>query len=359
MSQITIRPMRDEHLDALSGLLHAQKVRQYTLDPRLVEAGTQQQSLASLAHQPRGSEHALVALDAHGRVRGCAIPDIWELSESSILCAFLSARNGVARLLALPDPAEEEAAAVAMALLTALSEVWQRLGTTGEIVRWPSADSYWFEPILIAQGFQLDSICALRSLSPLAEATHISSPGLVTRHALPTDEEVLVALLEEELRYHERFTPFVCSSPAVLTSFRRKLAQLWSGASLEEGAPLILVVEQAGEVGAMAENTLLVLGPDDEPGFTPPGRYGCIDNVCVREERRGQGIGRLLVQAIFDAFAATELQIDRYILWYNPDNPQAGRFWPYMGFVPLWTTYQRLHAVSGMESKTRCARAEN
>lgn len=359
MTQITIRTMRDEHLDALSGLLHAQKVRQYMLDPRLVEAGSRQQSLAALARQPGGSEQALVALDEHGQVRGCAIPDVWELSERSILRAFLSARNGVARLLTLPDPTEEEAAAVAMALLTALSEVWQRLGTTGDLVRWPSADSCWLEPILVAQNFRLDSVCALRSLSPLAEAAHISSPGLVTRHALPIDEEVLVALLEEELRYHERFTPFVRSSPALLTSFRRKLAQLWRGASLEEGAPLILVVEQLGEVVAMAENTLLVLGPDDEPGFTQPGRYGCIDNVSVREERRGQGIGRLLVQAIFDAFAATGLPLDRYILWYNPDNPQAGWFWPHMGFVPLWTTYQRLRTVSGMELKTPCTQAES
>jgi GNAT superfamily N-acetyltransferase len=290
----------------------------------------------------RSDEQPLVALDARGRVRGYARSSVWELAEASMLRAFLSARSGVARHLALPDPTDEDAHAVAATLFSALSDSWRAHATTGDLVRWPSADP-WLEPRLVEQGFRLDSVCATRSLQPLPEVLHTPSPQLVIRPAQPADEEVLIVLFEEELRYHERYTPFVRSSPEVLAAFRRKLARLWAGASLSEGAPLILVVERAGEIVAMAENTLLVLGFDDEPGFTPPGRYGCIDNVSVREELRGQGIGRLLTQAIFDAFAATGLHLDGYILWYNPDNPQAGRFWPRMGFHPLWTTYQRLH----------------
>jgi GNAT superfamily N-acetyltransferase len=282
----------------------------------------------------------LVALDAKGRVRGYARAGVWELSQTSILRAFLSARNGVAADVALPDPAEEDAQAVAAALLIALAEYWNSNETTGDLIRWPSSDP-WLELILLEQGFRLDSVCAIRALQPLAELPRVSS-SFVARHACSADEETLVALFEEELRYHERYTPFVRSSPDVLAAFRRKLARLWQGTSLHEGAPLVLVVEQTGEVVAMAENTLLVVGPDDEPGFTPPGCYGCIDNVSVREERRGQGIGHKLVQAIFDAFAATGLSLDSYLLWYNPDNPQAARFWPHLGFVPLWTTYQRL-----------------
>ena len=288
----------------------------------------------------------LVVLDANGRVRGYARAGVWELAETSMLRAFLSARNGVARVLALPNPAEADARAVAMALLAALSDGWRGSATTGDLIRWPSADP-WLEPLLAEQGFRLDSVCATRSLQPFTEDVRAPSSGFTVRPAQSEDEEVLVRLLEEELRYHEHYTPFVRSSPAVLEAFRRKLARLWTGVSISEGAPLLLVVEQAGEIVAMAENTLLVLGPDDQPGFTPSGHYGCIDNVSVREALRGQGIGRLLVQAVFDAFAATGLSLDGYLLWYNPDNPQAGRFWLHMGFVPLWTTYQRLHPASG------------
>lgn len=346
MTEITVTHIGDEHLDDVVDLIAAQESRQHTLDPRLVAAHTQQQISAARALPHSRNKQPLIALDANGRVRGYARPSVWELRETSILRAFLSARNGVAQHLALPDPADEDAHAVAAALLTALSECWRGSGTTGDLVRWPSAD-LWLESRLLEQGFRLDSVCATRSLRPEDSAVRAPSSPFTTREALPEDEEVLVELLEEELRYHERYTPFVRSSPAVLDAFRGKLARLWAGASLREGAPLMLVVEQAGEIVAMAENTLLVLGPDDEPGFTPPGRYGCIDNVSVREERRGQNIGRLLVQAVFDAFAAIGLSLDGYILWYNPDNPQAGRFWPHMGFVPLWTTYQRLHTASG------------
>ena len=346
MTEIAVTHLHDEHLDDMVALIIAQQSRQHALDPRLPAARPRQEITAALAIRHGSGEQPLVVLDANGRVRGYAGSDVWKLSETSMLRAFLSARNGVARVLVLPDPAEEDAPVVATALLTALSDVWQRLDTTGDLVRWPSTDS-WLEPRLAEQGFRLDSVCAVRSLQPFAEPARAPSLQVVTREALPSDEEMLVALLEEELRYHERYTPFVRSSPAVLSAFRGKLARLWDGASLQERAPLILVVERAGEIVAMAENTLLVLGPDDEPGFTPPGRYGCIDNVSVREELRGHGIGRLLVRAIFDAFAAPGLSLDGYILWYNPDNPQAGRFWPHMGFQPLWTTYQRLHPASG------------
>jgi GNAT superfamily N-acetyltransferase len=345
MNETLVTAMRKEQIHAVIDLSIAQATCQRTLDPRLRAIRAREELEAGFAELLSNGEQPLVALDARGRVRGYAWPGVWELAETSILRAFLSARNGVARNLVLPNPKDADAPVVAAALLAALSASWKGSSTTGDLVRWPSADP-WPEPILVEQGFRLDSVCATRSLQPLKEAAYASSPPFVTRHARPEDEEDLVRLLEEELRYHERYTPFVRSSPAVLAAFRRKLARLWAGATLAEGAPLMLVVEQGRQIVAMAENTLLVLGSDDEPGFTPPGRYGCIDNVSVREELRGQGIGRRLAQAIFDAFAAIGLPLDGYVLWYNPDNPQAGRFWPRLGFVPLWTTYQRLHLLA-------------
>jgi GNAT superfamily N-acetyltransferase len=343
MTEIRVTPLREEQIQAAVDLALAQDARQRALDPRLGTVRTRGDLEAALAERLSIGEPPLVALDAAGHVRGYALPGVWELAETSILRAFLSARNGVARHLALPDPKEADARAAAAALLAALSASWRGSETTGDLVRWPSADP-WLEPSLAEHGFRLDSICALHPPEPHVLSGRPPKPSLQVREALPEDEEALVRLLEEELRYHERYTPFVRSGPAVLQAFRRKLVHRWAGAQLSEGAPLLVVVEQGHEIVAMAENTLLDASRDDEPGFTPPGRYGCIDNVSVREELRGQGIGHLLVQAIFDAFAATSLPLDGYILWYNPDNPQAGQFWPRLGFVPLWTTYQRLHA---------------
>lgn len=171
-------------------------------------------------------------------------------------------------------------------------------------------------------------------------------PFLHIRSARPDDEERLVELFQRELLFHERYTPFVRSSPQVLDAFRRKLAHLWKDGALKNGAPLVLVVEREGAIVAMAENTLITVGPDDEPGFTPQGQYWCIDNVSVHEDLQGQGIGRLLVQAIEDMVTSLYLDLNGYVLWFNPDNPRAERFWSRFGFQPLWTTYQRLHPVT-------------
>lgn len=343
MNEFTVSMMSEEQLPAVIDLLLAQQTRHHGQDKRLQAARSRGQGVASLAGRLAHEKPSFVALDAFGRVRGYASPVVWELAETSLLRAFLPERSGVTRDLAFADPQEGDASRVLAALLMALSSWWQEQGTTGELIRWPSADQ-WLVARLAVHGFQLDSVCALRG--PHRSMHHDLPSGIVTRQATPADEEALVALFTEELRYHERYTPFVRCRPAVLAAFRRKLARLWVGTSLEEGAPLVLVAERGNEVIGMAETTLLDIAPDDEPGFTPPGCYGCLDNVCVRESLRGQGIGHLLVQAVDDAFAALHLALDGWLLWYNPVNPQAARFWLRMGFVPLWTTYQRLHPTT-------------
>ena len=344
---LAVIPMSAAHVPAVVPLLVAQETQLRERDAWLRVVRSREQVTAILRKRLDTGEPSLVALDAGGRVRGYASPAVWELAETSILRAFLSARNGVARDLALPDPHDGDATAVLAALLATLSLWWQNQATTGDLIRWPSADQ-WLVARLAVHGFQLDSVCALRR--PHSSVHHDPPSGIVTRQATPADEEALVALFAEELWYHERFTPFVRCSPAVLAAFRRKLACLWAGERMEVGAPRVLVAEYGNEVIGMAETTLLSIASDDEPGFTSPGRYGCIDNVSVRENLRGQGIGHLLVQAVDDAFAAFHLDLDGWLLWYNPDNPQAARFWPRMGFVPLWTTYQRLHPTTKDEA---------
>jgi GNAT superfamily N-acetyltransferase len=340
MTPITVTSMREEHLPAVVACLVAQGLRLAALDPRLRAARSPHQVEAALTEHYVQETADLVALDAIGRVRGYTLAGVWELSEQSSLHAFLSPKNGVARLLALPDPAGPDAPAVAEALLVMLSQVWHDQRTTGDLIRWPVADR-WLLPLLCAQGFQLDSVCALRALSPLRRPN--DAPGLRIRPAQPAEEERLVALFEEELRAHEPYTPFVQRCPAARSAFRRKLARLFAGERFQDGAPLVPVAERDGESVAMIQSTLVEITSDEEPGFTPPGLYGRIDNLSVGESWRGQGIGRALVQVAFDAFAATGLPLSGWLLWYNPENPLAAAFWPRLDFVPLWSTYQRRH----------------
>ena len=343
--RITVRSALEADLSEIVDLIVAQRTRQRRCDPRLPLWQTRAQWEAAL--RTYSLQEAFVALDEEGHVRGYARPGVWELQPSSILHAFLTARNGIVRTLTLPDPADADAGAVATALLSALDTFWQQAETSGDLVRWPSTDG-WVEGALIAQGLRRDSICALHSLRPFFAVRPTPDSHQRVRLARPDDEEALVALFHEELLFHERSTPFVHSSPSVRETFRRKLKSMWEGDALDvlgAGAPVVLVVEHAGSVVAMAENTLLIVSPHDEPGYTPAGSYWCLDNVSVREALHGQGIGRLLVQGVEDVREELGLLLDGSILWYNPDNLTAARFWTGLGFHPLWTTYQRLHPV--------------
>lgn len=347
MSQQSIRvaTATAAEVSAVVDLIMAQEGRQFARGFRLHPARSRAQLEMDVAGQLTGAVRPLVALDEHGRVRGYAQPSVWALRQDSILLSFLTARNGIVQNLTLPDPLDEDAAAVLRTMLTALDAFWRSADTTGELIRWPAGDA-WLEPFLSEYDFQLDSVCALRPLRPFFPARIIPPPLLHVRPALPDDEEALVQLFEGELLFHKPYVPFVRSSPQVLQAFRDKLSQLWAGLGPEAGAPLVLVVERAHEVVAMAEMTLLLVEPDDEPGFTPPGRYCCIDNLSVSRNLQGQGVGRLLVQAIADALPAFQSQLAGYALWFNPANPSASSFWSRLGFRPLWTTYQRLHTTS-------------
>jgi ribosomal protein S18 acetylase RimI-like enzyme len=334
-------------LDDLVALVLSQETRLLARNPRLRAGHTPQWVEAGLQRQQE-LQHGtpLAVLDPHGRVRAYATADLWELSAHSLLHAFLTEKNGIARSLTLPDPAHPDASDIASALLSALSTHWQQAQSTGELIRWPSHDTDWLQPILVAHGFLEDSVCAFRPLdAPLLAP--VASPVPI-REARPADEEALVKLFEEELRVHERSLPFARVSPAAIGGFRKKLARLWHGGALEDGAPLVLVAEMNERVVGMAECTLLHVEPDSEPGFTPPGRYGCLDNVCVQDAARRQGIGTELTQAalaIFDAMSS----LKGCLLWYSPGNELAAHFWPRFGFVPLWTTFQRLYKSSTRE----------
>lgn len=284
--------------------------------------------------------HLLVVENASGQVRGAVQPAVWNVKRESILRAFIAGCNGVAQQLILPDPHDADASAVMNALLHALEDFWTHYDTDADLIRWP-ADDAWFVPRLTTHGFQRDSICATRSFDSFFAAAPRAPAELHFRTAQPSDEEALLRLFHEELLFHERSTPFVRSSPAVLEAFRRKLERIWKGESVEDSAPLIVVAEKGQELVAMAENTLVTFANEDEPGFVPPGTYWCIDNVSVLEPFHGQGIGSVLLQTIEHLRLTLGLDLVGYVLWYNPDNTTAARFWSKRGFLPVWTTYQR------------------
>lgn len=337
---ISVRPLAASDMPALVDLIVAQEVRQHGLDARLIVRPREHVAVA-LAREHADSEgQSLVALDAQGRVRGYVRPGLWEIPPTNEMQTFFTARTGSIRSMTLPAPDDADAQTVVRALLAALDAFWQEQHATGAILRWPASD-LWFEPAIFERGFLIDNVLAYRPPGALA-TTHLAPPCLRTRLAQPADEERLVALHLEEIAAHIPYTPFVHPVPALERAFRGRLAQSWNGESMEDGAPLIVVVERDQEVIAFAECELMVVvyEEDDSPGFLLPGRYGYLNNVGVHANTRGQGVGNVLVQAVFEAFAMA--QVDGYMLWFSYDNPLAHRFWLHRGFQPLWRTYQRI-----------------
>ncbi len=321
-------------------LIATQESRHVALDGRLCPPH-QREQLEILVHleellesEHRPSMEPLVVRDAE-RVRGYVQPGLWEVLDGSTAACFFPPLTGLASHLTLPPPDAPDCRAVAETVLEALDERWAAMGTLGEVISWPSRDG-WLAPILAARGFVADSALAVRPLTPLPQQTRAAGE-LRARRAEPADEDALVALYLEEIECHVRLAPYAWRIEGLEAGFRVGLAQAWARVSVEDHAPLLVVVERGGEVVAMAETTIEHVKRGRS--YLPPGRYGYLNNVSVREDCRGQGVGRVLVEAALTELAA--LDVDGFYLYFLDANPLASRFWPRVGFEPLVTRYQR------------------
>ncbi|MDJ0757580.1 MAG: GNAT family N-acetyltransferase, partial [Ardenticatenaceae bacterium] len=313
---------------AVVDLMQRQDQRLYGLDGRLRPPRSTETIQALLSEKVTAD--TVVAVDEQEHIRGLAIPGVWEIGEDDEIRGFFFPRNGTVTLT-LPDPNEPEAAAVTHALLEAVEKWWQAQAVDGTLITWPAADG-WLAALLAQRGYVADSAAAIRPLHPLMPL--LETDRFTIRQAQPEDEETLVALHLEEIRFHEAHTPYSRVVPAIEPAFRQRLARVWRGERVEEGALLLLVAEQAGRVVGFTENWLSEM----KGSWFPNGRYAYLNSVGVSEAARGRGIGRSLVTHTLQALA--QYNIASFYLYYVLSNPLSSAFWPKMGFRPLLTTYK-------------------
>ncbi len=348
--KISVEPATGRDTAAIADLIIAQETRWHALDVALRPARSPQEVTAALAEQrQRQTEPPLVARDASGGVRGYVATRLREFSPErqgdATLLEVFRPRTGFAEDMSLPAPEEEDAVPVATALLEAVQHRWQEQGTLADVCRWPYLDTA--VNILLQQaGFEAFLLRAFRPLDPLPPAQRPVPADLRVRRARPADEDVLVDLYLEESRYHHQHSPFFRMTPGLAADFRSVVTAGWKGKAIEEGGPLVIVVEHAGEVVAMAYTYLVRVNDLTNRDSLPPGRYADIAEVGVRAQLRGQGIGRALTRGVFEAYA--DLQIDGYVLGFSPHNPLASQFWPRLGFRPFWNLYQRRRAAPSL-----------
>ncbi len=204
----------------------------------------------------------------------------------------------------------------------------------------------WKTPFLLTQNACADqplhdALCALRfrtyyhyALRQSHAHNSIVSPlvgaGILVRPALTRDLDDIVRLGMDSVYYHaslERTMQVARDEPHKM---RERLAL-----AIRDGEHSSVIVAELDGV-AVGFYSIYVQQIDDT--WTPPlyvsGRYGLIAEVAVNKPLRGKGIARQIFTAVDEWFRARD--VDGYWLIYLQHNPLSSRFWPRLGFAPVW-----------------------
>ncbi len=334
IEQIAVTPLTKVDIPQVIALAARQQIRWHVLDARLAIPATAEPLTNYFEAQlsPTSGNQPLVAHDHSGAVRAFVVAKV---SPSSI--ADNPERGGLAASLILPAPSDHDATEIAGALLQALDRYWRMQATSCDMLSWPTRDHWLFE-CLPPLGLTPDTTSATRGFDLMPATTRAAPAGLIARLARPHDVEQLVALNREAEEYHTLVNPFKTYQPRLDDDLRNRLARAFAPLAGDDPARFI-VVEQDGEIVAMNDTFVTNFKPASPLTPFPASRYCYFRGTAVRADRRGQGIGHLLVQASFDAWQGE--QFDFYYLHYNLGNPISRRFWPSLGFDPMLTWYQR------------------
>ncbi len=315
--KIVVEPARKRDAASIVDLLIEQEARWHRLASLRPARSPQAMALLLAEQSQQQGGPPLVARDSSGKVRGYLAPYLREFSfdrqsDATSLEVF-PPRTSFVGTLGLPSPDTDECVPVAAALLEALQKRGRQQRAQADVCRWPLYDAA-VNNVLRDAGFEVFLVRAFRPIGPLPPAHWPAPTDVLVRRARPIDEDALVDLYLEESDYHHQHSPFFQMTPGLAADFRSLLASAWAGTPVEDGEPLVMVVERAGAVVAMAYTYLMRVEDVTHRDYLPPGRYADIAEVGVSASQRGQGIGRALVQGVFDAYA--NIQIDGYVLGF-------------------------------------------
>ncbi|SFC36956.1 Protein N-acetyltransferase, RimJ/RimL family [Micromonospora sediminimaris] len=222
------------------------------------------------------------------------------------------------------------------ALLTQIEQDWRAAGATGANLVWPCREMSIDQP-LAAHGFAKDACIAVKPMAEPRPAATGRRRSLSARLAVPDDEPMLLRLQEAVLAAHIPDSPFARRVPAVRARFHDRLAEMWAGRTPADGAPLVVVAEDQGQIVGMSE--CFVRRHDIALDMLlPDGLYGYVNTFGVLPERRGGGAGRFLADAVERALS--HFDVRGIYLYYSYYNTAAMAFWSKVGYSPLWRTYQ-------------------
>jgi GNAT superfamily N-acetyltransferase len=202
------------------------------------------------------------------------------------------------------------------------------------------------DPALRDLGFRLTSIFAFRP--PEAPEPVAAPPGYAIRPAEPADSASITRLYADLCAYHARNDPFADRPPPRLwEDFRYVLRTIFA----EPRRWALLVAHPAGRPEALAGFALASVDTEPVSPTTvtqlPQGKTGFIHDFMISEEARGQGLGRALWSALYTALLTRAPErperggLRGTWLIYRATNPTGARFWPALGYTPLYTMWRR------------------
>lgn len=203
------------------------------------------------------------------------------------------------------------------------------------VINWPSRDAEAIRAFL-DHGLVPMSALAVRTGRRLSGQ---GVDGLTVRRARHEDFDTLLGLAVSTHEYIGQ----------VATRHRPNAAELLAPAlelALDKERPLLWLAERDGRVAAFAHGAWITSSPGSaEAELLPLGHWGYVNNVVTVPALRGNGLGRTLMAAVHEEFAAGGA--DGTYLYYNPTNPLSSVFWHRQGYRPLWTSWE-VHPASAL-----------
>ena len=202
------------------------------------------------------------------------------------------------------------------------------------------------DPALTALGFRLTSVFAYRPRDP-TPPTFPTPPGFHIRPAVRQDTPALVDLYADLCAYHVRNDPYADRIPPRL---REEFGYVVRSVLAEPRRWVLLVVCADSDPATPRAFSMASLDTEDAAPAQitqlPPGTVGFIHDFMIAEALRGQGLGRALWAATLDALtarapAAPPRGLHGTWLIYRPTNPTGARFWPALGYTPLYLMWRR------------------
>jgi GNAT superfamily N-acetyltransferase len=341
---LTTRPMRPADIPAVSRLLADQIERRHARDPRLSYPRSPLRAAESVIRfDLQMAEGKAMLAEEGGMLVGYFSAHLQTLDPDNVERMWLPNRYLTSELLL------QAAVAAPYAWESVFPLLWAAVDAVAE-----ERDLPWvlalvpavaeLDSLLAGLGFRHTSDFAYRPLAePPLDFTPL--PGVHIRRALMDDQEAIIDLFEELVTYHVANDPDADRMhPLVLRDFERMITTLdprrWQLVVAEEAQP-------GGVPGALLGFGLGSIELEESSptyiNMMPVGRVGFIHEFAVTTRARGRGIGRALHAALALALAARSKGQPMHGLWliYRTTNPTSSRFWPALGYKPLYQMWRR------------------